>query len=101
MQASKRERIILYGVVPITSAIVGAVLTVVLTRYFGTTPAEGSLTKMLANPQLSVQERLRVLQALKELDEPFWSFLRSILTALTVPLSIIVWDIGAWIRRRP
>lgn len=100
MQASKRERILLMGVVPIVAAIVGALATVLATKYFGSSPAQDSLVEMLADPRLSVADRLKVLQALKELDEPFWGVVRTI----SVPLSLAaVWigmECSRWIGRR-
>ncbi|WP_152524717.1 hypothetical protein [Novosphingobium lindaniclasticum] len=100
MEASKRERIFLYGVVPIASVIIGAVATALATKYFGDNPAEDSLLKLLADPHLSPADRLKVLQALKEIDEPFWGTVRTFVGFLAVPIVWIGVAISQWIGRQ-
>jgi hypothetical protein len=100
VEASKRERVLLMGVVPIAAAVVGALATVLATNYFGSSPEQDTLVKMLADPHLSVADRLKVLQALKELDEPFWGVVRTLVGFLAFPIVWIGLECSRWIGRR-
>lgn len=100
-QNTKFERWVFSAAVPVAVAIISSVGTLIVTKLFGTSPQTDALTAALADPHLSTKDRLELLAAIKALDEPFWSTLRTLALAVAMPLTPIGIQVANWIGRRP
>ncbi|MFC3214646.1 hypothetical protein [Novosphingobium panipatense] len=56
--------------------------------------------EMLSDPKLSTSERLQILKALKDLEEPFWGVVRTLSGALAFAIVWIGAEVAGWIKRR-
>lgn len=97
MEASKRERIVLLGIAPVASAIVGAVCTVFVQRWFGATTAD-ALTAVANASTLSPADKLKALDAINKNDQQFYEFIRTLLLYLGAPIMVLAMSLGARIR---
>jgi hypothetical protein len=98
---SKRERIILYGVIPILSAIVGALATYMIARYLGggDHPSE-VMVEILKTPNLSPADKARLMTLANVNTERFYSFLGYLSSVLMLVCGVLVWAVADWIRKR-
>lgn len=73
MPATKLERIVLYGAVPIAAAIIGAVVTAFLTREGGDAHTAASIAQVAADRTMSAAEKLKALELINKNDQQFYS----------------------------
>jgi hypothetical protein len=99
MEASRRERIVLYGAVPLASAIIGAIASAVLTRAFAGSPPSDAIIAVLKAPGLSPAERAKLLELATSDTTKFYSFLNTLAVLLLIPAGSIAWAIADWIKR--
>lgn len=100
MEATKRERIILFGVVPVLAALAGSVGTVVATKYFGSTEPADALLAVAKAQALTAAQRLELITAINKNDQQFYDFMRTMLFAAAVPVGAIFYAVAEWIRTR-
>ncbi|WP_148276529.1 hypothetical protein [Sphingobium sp. SYK-6] len=100
MQASKRERVILYGVVPIAATIIGVVGTVIAQRLFGTDETVRAISAIANDPTMSSVDKLKAIDLVNKGSQQFYDFLRSTFSLLLVPLGVISIAVSGWINRR-
>jgi hypothetical protein len=100
MEATKRERIILFGVVPVVCAIVGAVGTVVAGRIMGTDQPGNAVMAIVQAANLTAAEKMKMLELANKNDQQFYDFLRTWLFMLAVPIGAIAYAVADWIRSR-
>lgn len=95
MEASKRERVVLLGVVPILAASFGAVATVLGQKYFGSpSPAPDAVLAVLRMQGVSPADKVKLIQAVTADSERFYSFLHIAIGALGAPLGYILVRFG-------
>lgn len=99
-EQSKRERIILFGVVPMLSAIAGSIATVIFTRAAGSGKVDDAIVDILRNQSYSASDKARLLTLANADSDHFWSFLSSIMTFVTVAGMVLAWAVADWIRKR-
>ena len=100
MQATKRERIILYGAVPIAAAIIGAIVTAVLTQRSGGPNTAAAIAQITADKALTAAQKLRALELVNKNDQQLYDLIRTCLLALVLPLGAIAYAVADWIRSR-
>ena len=83
MEASRRERIMLYGVVPIVAAVVGAVATVWVGRYLGGDHPSDVMVEIMKAPGLSPADRAKLMELANENTTKFYDFLKGVLGVLS------------------
>ena len=91
MEASRREQIVLLGVVPILAAALGAVITVLAQKYFGSgdRSAEAVLA-VLKMPGVSPSDRIKLISAVTQDSERCFDVLDLMLGALGVPIGFLL-----------
>lgn len=91
MEASKRERIVLLGLVPILAAGLGAVATVLAQKYLGSSdhPSD-TVMAVLKMPGLTAADRIKLIEAVTRDSERFYGFLHIMLGALGAPLGFLL-----------
>ncbi len=91
METSRRERVILLGVVPILAACLGAVITVLAQKYFGNGdhPSDTVLA-VLKMQGLSPNDRVKLITAVTQDSERFYGFLHLMLGFLGAPLGFFL-----------
>lgn len=99
MQASKRERIVLFGAVPIFAACIGSVVTVVASRYFGASEPGDAMLTVLKMEGITPTQRLELLEQVNLGTSRFYSFLNTASIILLMPTAGILWSWAARIRR--
>ena len=87
MQTSKRERLFLYGIIPVAAALIGAVAQALLAKWLGPDRTVDALTKALSEPGLSVDDRVKLVEAIKSINEPYWSVVRNLAVGAVVGAS--------------
>ena len=97
MEASKRERILLLGVVPVIAAISGAIFTVVAQKWFGGDNT-AAIAAVVQASGLSPAEKIKALDAINKNDQQFYDFLRGLFIMLGAPIMVLAMSIGARIR---
>lgn len=90
MEATRRERIILYGVVPIAAAIVGAIVTVVATRLFGSSDTASAIKAIALEKSISVTDKAQLIKIVNGNDEQFYSFMKSLLSTGSVLIALLI-----------
>ena len=100
MEASKRERLILFGAIPVVAAVLGAVATVIATKLFSGANASEAIMKVVSDPSLSAADKVKLLDLINAGDGKFYSFLTSVLIFLSIPLTAIGWAVADWIKKR-
>lgn len=91
METSKRERIILLGVVPVAAACAGAILTVLGQRYFGTEPPKSdAVMEILKMQGITTADRLKLLEVATKGTDKLYSFLSIALGGLLVPIGAVI-----------
>lgn len=98
MEATKRERILLYGVVPILAACVGAVATVMAQRMFGATAPDDVMLAVIQMEGVTAAERMKMLEAVNASSTKFYSFINTVAIMLLIPLGGVIWGFAARIR---
>ena len=96
-----RDKIIFYGVVPILAAVVGAVVTVIVSNMTGAASVDESVRIILSDRSLNAAQKTDMIKLVYSQDDDFWSFLRTFLMLSIVPVMWIVSDLGARLRNRP
>ena len=100
MEATKRERIILYGAVPIAAAIIGAIVTAMITHKSGDAANAASIAQIAIDKTMTAPEKLKALELINKNDQQFYDLIRSLFTFLLVPITAIAWAVADWIKRR-
>lgn len=96
MDASKRERIVLFGAVPILAACLGSVLTVIAGHYFTASEPSDAMVAVLKMDGLTVAQRLQLLEQVNLGTSRFYSFLNAATVIILFPTAGIIW---AWAGR--
>ncbi|OAN51866.1 hypothetical protein [Sphingobium sp. TCM1] len=99
-EQSKRERIILFGVIPVLSAIIGSIATVIFTRAAGSGKVDDAVVEILRNQSYSAADKAKLLTLANADSDHFWSLLSSMMTFVTVAGMILAWALADWIRKR-
>jgi hypothetical protein len=97
---SKRERIILYGVIPVLAAIVGAIATVVVGRYTGSDNPSETMIAIIKDPTLSPNDKAKLMALVNVSTERFYTLLGSVVSIVSLVCGVLVWAVSDWIRRR-
>ena len=98
MEASKRERIVLFGAVPILAACVGSVMTVVASHYFGANEPGDAMLTVLKMEGITPAQRIQLLEQVNLGTSRFCSFLNMAGIILVTPTAGILWSWAARIR---
>ena len=98
MDASKRERIVLFGAVPILAACLGSVATVAAVHYFGPNVPSDAVIAVLKMEGLTAEQRLQLLEQVNLGTSRFYSFLNTAGIILLVPTGGVLWSWAARIR---
>jgi len=98
MDASKRERIVLFGAVPILAACLGSVATVAAGHYFGASAQSDAMIEVLKMDGLTAEQRLQLLEQVNLGTSRFYSFLNTAGIILLMPTAGILWSWAARIR---
>lgn len=98
MEASKRERIMLFGAVPIIAACVGAVVTVMAQKLFGADVPGDAVVTVLKMQGVSPEQRLQLLEQVNLGTSRFYSFLSTAGILILMPVGGILWSWAARIR---
>jgi RsiW-degrading membrane proteinase PrsW (M82 family) len=98
MEPSKRERIILYGVVPVVSAIVGAVGTVLATRFFGAGDGSDAINAILSAPGIDASAKAKLVELVNANDKQFYDLMRSMFGICSLLIGAMI---GSGFFRRP
>jgi hypothetical protein len=98
VDASKRERIVLFGAVPILAACLGSVITVVAGHYFGTSAPSDAMLAVLKMNGITTDQRIKLLEQVNLSTSQFYSFMNTIGIILLVPTGGILWSWAARIR---
>ena len=99
-EQSKRERIILFGIIPVLSAISGSVATVIFTRAAGSGKVDDAIVDILRNQSYSAADKVKLLTLANAESEHFWSLLSSMMTFISVVGMVLAWAVADWIRKR-
>lgn len=99
METTKRERIILYGVVPIVAAVVGAVMTVIVGRYIGGDKPSEVLVEILKAPGLSPADKAKLMALANESTTRFYDFLKNVLSILSMVAAFLGVSVASRIAR--
>lgn len=96
MEASKRERMVLLGAVPILAAGTGAILTVLAQKYLGGSGGEASdaVQAVLRMPGLTTADRIKLIEAVSQDSKSFYSLLHIGLGLLGAPLAFLIARFG-------
>jgi len=87
----------LLGVVPIASAVIGAICTVVVQRWFGTSGAD-AMAAVASATGLTPADKLKAFEAINKNDQQFYDLVRSVLLYLTAPMMVIAMSVGSRLR---
>lgn len=98
MEATKRERILLLGVVPVLAAVTGAVVTVIAQKMFGASAPDDVMLAVIKMEGITAAERLKLLEMVNTNSAKFYSFLNSAAIMLLVPAGGLIWAYAAKIR---
>jgi hypothetical protein len=84
VEQSKRERYVLFGVVPVVAAVLGSVTTVAVQRLTGGTEVSDAVLAIIQDHTLSATDKAKLIQLANNSTDRFYAFLGSTLTAVTV-----------------
>lgn len=98
MEASRRERIVLFGAVPILAACVGALATVMAQKIFGADVPGDAMLTVLRMEGVTPEQRLQLLEQVNLGTSRFYSFLNTAGIILLMPTAGILWSWAARIR---
>ena len=90
MEATRKERIILYGAVPIVAALVGAVATVVAGRIFDAGDAADAIKAVVMDPKLNAVAKSKLIELINANDQQFYDLIRSIFSSSLTILFLLV-----------
>ena len=96
----RRERIILYGVIPVLAAVVGAIATVVVGRLTGSSNPSDAMVSVLKDQHLAAADKEKLLALINVGTERFYSLLGSVVSIVSLVCGVLVWAVSDWIRRR-
>lgn len=99
-EQSKRERIFLFGVIPVLSAIAGSIGTVVFSRAAGSGKVDDAIVEILKNQSYSAADKAKLLQLANADSDHFWSMMSSLTTILSMVGMVLAWALADWIRKR-
>ena len=93
MEASRRERILLLGAVPILAAGLGAVATVLGQKYLGSGQASSdAVIAILTMPGVSSADRIKLIDAVTKDSQSFYSLLHILLGMLGAPIAFVLYS---------
>lgn len=98
MEASKRERLVLFGAVPIVAACLGSLVTVMASQYFGAGAPSDAMLAVLKLEGITPAQRLQLLEQVNLGTSRFYSFLNTASIILLMPAAGILWSWAARIR---
>ncbi len=78
MEASKRERFILFGAVPIVAAVLGAVTTVIIGQVSGGNDTNQVLLEIVKMEGLTPDQRLKLMTEANAATGRFYNWLSSV-----------------------
>lgn len=98
---TRRERLILFGVIPVLAAVVGAIVTVVVTKYFGGSPKPSDvMVEILKTPNTTPADKVKLMAAVNSSTDRFYTLLGSVVSIASIVCSVLVWSVADWIRKR-
>lgn len=99
MEASKRERIVLFGVVPVVAAIVGAIVTVIVGHLTGGggNPNDVML-EIVKAPNLTFEQKQALMKIADQNASRFWVWLSSVGTIVCIFLGLFSTSIAQRIK---
>lgn len=101
MEASKRERIILLGVVPIVAAILGAITTVIISHATGGGGNQNDvMLEILRMEGLTFEQKTKLMQIADQQNSRFYTWLSSIGTIVLMAIGYIAPSVAQRIRER-
>lgn len=87
---TKRQRLLYQGLVPIAAAIIGAISA----TWFQSTSIDqaqlNDVISLIGDPKLSSEQKLQALELYREITDRPWAIIRSLVTAFTMTLSVVV-----------
>lgn len=78
MEASKRERLILFGIVPIVAAIAGAVATVVISRMTGSAKVDDVMLEIIKMQGVTAEQKAKLMELANQSTSSFYTWLSSV-----------------------
>lgn len=96
---TRKERIILLGIIPIAAAVRGSAATV----FFGGSSCQlgpgTDFMSVLQTSGMSGEEKMKVLELYRDVSDRPWSLMRSLVGILAVSCGMLVWALSERIRR--
>ena len=78
MEANKRERMLLFGAVPIIAAILGVVTTVIIGKLTGGSETNSVLIEIMKTPGLTPAQRIELMNLANHGTDKFYNWLSSV-----------------------
>lgn len=100
MEASKRERVILFGAVPILAAMVGAVATVVVGHLTGGGNQNDVMMEIVRAPGLTFEQKSKLMELANLNTTKFYTWLSSIGTLICLLIGYLGPSLADRIRGR-
>lgn len=98
---TRRERLILFGVIPVLAAIVGAIVTVMVTKYAGGSAKPSDvMVEILKMQNTTVGEKIKLMAAVNDSSDRFYGLLGSVVGIASAICGVLVWSVADWIRKR-
>ena len=98
---TRRERLILFGVIPVVAAIVGAIVTVIVTKYAGGSPKPSDvMVEILKMQSTTPADKIKLMAAVNSSTDRFYTLLGSVVSIASLVCGVLVWAIADWIRKR-
>jgi hypothetical protein len=94
MEASKRERYLLLGAVPILAAGFGSVVTLLGQHYLGDGSPDPTILEIIKMQGLTPEQRIQLLEYATKSSSSFYSLLHIALGLFSAPLAAILWALA-------
>lgn len=98
MEASRRERIILFGVVPIFAAVVGAVATVAVAHFTGGNETNEAVVAIVKDQSLTAAQKAELIKLANYSTDRFYTWLSSVGIILVLAVGYLGPALAARIR---
>lgn len=78
MDLTTKEKAVFYGVIPIASAVTGAIATVIASRAFGGSDPAGAIQAVVSDPGLTPAAKEKLLALINANGQQFYDLMRSV-----------------------